>query len=188
MCSIKTCLLFLILIIVSKSRRMSGRMSGSRNSVGEGYGRRQGKFEGFIVGGRFADILDFPHSVYMSIQCLREEIQEFACGGSIINQVMLLTAAHCFEECRPGTKIIVTVGQADKNKDQNHKVTAFVSHPSYDPLLMKHDIALAMLAVPLKFSSSVKRVVLSKVGIYDQPAMLAGWGVTDVIFFYIYKF
>ncbi|XP_026314433.1 serine protease 52-like [Hyposmocoma kahamanoa] len=154
-------------MILTKSRAKSLRKTGSS------------KFEGFIVGGRFANIEDHPHSAYLSIQCLQETFEEFACGGSILNQVMLLSAAHCFADCRPGTKITVAVGDANKNRRKFFEVTTFTVHPQYDNLVMKNDIALAMLAKPLVFSQAVKRVILSQVSIYDQPAMQAGWGVTD---------
>lgn len=169
MCRVKTCFLFTILTILSTSRAKSLRRAGSS------------KFEGFIVGGRFANIVDFPHSAYLSIQCLKDSFEEFACGGSIINQLMLLSAAHCFADCRPGTKTTVSVGDANKNRRQFYQSSTFTIHPQYDGLLMKNDIALAMLVAPLMFGKSVKRVVLSRYGIYDQPAMQAGWGVTDVI-------
>lgn len=175
MCRVKTCFLFTILIVLSKSRAKSLRESGSS------------KFEGFIVGGRFANILDFPHSAYLSIQCLKNTFEEFACGGSIINQVMVLTAAHCFADCRPGTKTVVSVGDANKNRRLFFKATTFTIHPRYDGLLMKNDIALCMMADPLRFSKAVKRVVLTRVPIYNQPAMQAGWGVTDVIIFLLFS-
>lgn len=180
MCSIKTCFLFSILITVSKSRQVNRNGNAVRADEDKD---QAGKFEGFIVGGKFADILDYPHSAFMSINCLKEDFDTFACGSSVINQVMLLTAAHCFEDCLPGTKVTVSVGDADRTRNLFYKVATFTNHPAYDPFVMKNDIALAMLAAPLTFSRSVKRVVLSKVGIYDQPATLAGWGVTDVMFF-----
>ncbi|XP_026314434.1 chymotrypsin-1-like [Hyposmocoma kahamanoa] len=165
---VKTCFTwFTIVVILTKSRTQSLRKTGGS------------KFEGFIVGGRFAKIEDHPHSAYLSIQCLQETFEEFACGGSILNQVMLLTAAHCFADCRPGTRTTVAVGDANKNRKQFFQVTTFTIHPQYDGLLMKNDIALAMLATPLVFNRAVKRVVLSKTGIYDKPATQAGWGVTD---------
>lgn len=174
MIRIKTCCLFTILIILSKSRAKSLRKTGGT------------KFEGFVVGGRFASIFDFPHSAYLSIQCLKDSFEEFACGASIINQVMLLTAAHCYADCLPGTKTTVSVGDANKDKKQFYQVLIFTVHPQYDGLLMKNDIALAMLAKPLVFTKAVKRVVLSKFNIYDQPAVQAGWGVTDVIIFLLF--
>lgn len=175
MCRVKIYFLFSILILFSKSRAKTLRKEGGS------------KFEGFIVGGRFANIQDFPHSAYLSIQCLKESFEEFACGGSIINQVMLLSAAHCFADCRPGTKTTVSVGNANKKRRQFFQVITFTIHPRYDGLLMKNDIALAMLAKPLKFSKTVKRVMLSSIGIYDEPAMQAGWGVTDVIIFLLFS-
>lgn len=145
------------------------------------------KLEGFIVGGSYARIEDFPHSAFLVISCHKQEYEDFTCGSSILNQWMLLTAAHCFDGCRRGTKILVSVGSRTKTKGSFHTVAKFANHGEYDGFDMKNDIAMAILVKPLVFSNKVKRVLLSQVGIYDEPALLAGWGVTDVIFFYYFE-
>lgn len=139
-------------------------------------------FDSFIVGGQYATIKDFPHSAFLVIQCSKKVYEEFTCGASILNQLILLTAAHCFEECQTGTRILVSVGNRIKTKGTFYTVGKFANHGEYNGRIMKNDIALAVLTQPLVFSSSVKRVVLARFAMSDVNALLAGWGVTNVIF------
>lgn len=140
-------------------------------------------FEGYIVGGKYARIQDFPHSAFLMISCYKMEYRDFTCGASILNQLILLTAAHCFEDCEMGTKVLVSVGDRKKTRGKFYNVGKFANHGEYNGRIMKNDIAMAILTKPLVFSSSVKRVILSPNGIYEEPALVAGWGITNVIIF-----
>lgn len=144
------------------------------------------KFEGFIVGGSYAKIEDFPHSAFMVISCYKKGYEDFTCGSSILNQWILLTAAHCFDGCQRGTKILISVGSRTKTKGTFYTVGKFANHADYDGNEMKNDIAMAILVKPLVFGTTVKRVRLSKFEIYNESALLAGWGVTDVIYFLLF--
>lgn len=52
---------------------------------------RPGGGEGYIVGGEIVDIEEYPHQV--SLQWMGG----YFCGGSIITDRWILTAAHCVE-------------------------------------------------------------------------------------------
>lgn len=173
MFNIKACAVFTILTILSESRgKQIARQDRGRES----------HMEGFIVGGQYASIEDFPHAAYLSITCVAEDVtEEFSCGSSILNQVILLSAGHCVANCYPGTNILVSVGSSIKNSKDIYEVADFINHPLYDEEEFSNDIALASLTEPLIYSRVVSRVVLPRVGIYDETAMLSGWGVIDVI-------
>lgn len=178
MFSSTTCFLFIILTILPTYRtNETTTLLNGTNSNGK-------RFEGFIVGGRFAKIQDFPHSAFLAINCRKKYIEDFTCGSSILNQWILLTAAHCLEGCLSGTTIMASVGAAKKTKGTFYSVGKFASHKKYDGDSMKNDVCVIMLADPLVFKSTVKRVQLTQVGIYNEPAVLAGWGVTNVIYLF----
>lgn len=195
MFSSKTYFLFTILTILPKSRpNMTTTLTDIKfadESLPDGSFKNETdseneQFQGYIVGGRYAKIQDFPHSAFMVISCYTRQYgyADFTCGASILNQWILLSAAHCFDGCRAGTKILVSVGARKTTLGTYYSVGKFANHGEYDGHVMKNDIAVAILVKPLVFSSTVKRVRLSRVGIYKEPAMLAGWGVTDVIYIF----
>lgn len=138
------------------------------------------KMQPFIVGGHRAKIVDFPYSVHLGIQ--EDKVGTWMCGGSIINQYLTLTAAHCLYPCTQGSAISVSYG--DENILKSHFTTArsYAIHQRYSDDSLLNDIALVRLNTPLSFNSKVSRVVLMENPPYKEEAAVAGWGVTDVSF------
>lgn len=105
-----------------------------------------------IVGGQFASDNQFPYQVAL---IYRGSIR---CGGSILTEKFILTAAHCLVE-RNGLKIL-----AGTNKLSNGGITRDVAeqipHENYGNFM--NDIALLKLQEPLTFDDSIKPIELGK--------------------------
>lgn len=148
------------------------------------------KFEGFIVGGKLAPIDEHPYSVYLSMSCSTDDA--WMCGGSILNQDIILTAAHCLRSCPRGKtlhKIGINIGSTHKNRGkQKIKAQAFVVHEDYDAQTDAHDIGLIRTNHRMIFGSTVNRVAIMEHPPKFKRAQVAGWGLTDVCFhFWLYK-
>ncbi|XP_073831856.1 transmembrane protease serine 9-like [Musca autumnalis] len=128
-----------------------------------------------IVGGNRAAEGQFPHQV--SVRSTSGNI----CGGSIISEYYVLTAAHCVASGSPPVKkspssIIVKAGSTQLTRGgQMLRVAEIIVHPDYDD--SENDIALVKLEKPLKFSETVKPIALA---IEDPPEgasiVISGWG------------
>ncbi len=94
-----------------------------------------------IIGGKKADYQSFMVAIRDT-----KDNEQF-CGGSWIDEGVIVTAAHCIHGQTP--KLSVTVGSADKNDFNQYstfKVRSAVIHPDFNPERdMKNDIALLFI-------------------------------------------
>ncbi|XP_061707688.1 trypsin alpha-4-like [Cydia pomonella] len=138
--------------------------------------REDNVMTGHIVGGFLSKIESFPFSVYISKSC--NLYRNSSCGASILNQVILLTAAHCFKQCDPFT-INAYSGSVRKYSGFENKVIGFKIHEKYHPIRHSNDIALLRLETELIFGRTVKRIILMKYPPNNTLAVVAGWGWID---------
>lgn len=104
-----------------------------------------------IIDGRDAKIRDFPYSVYLNKLYYPNKF--YACGGSILNERFILTAAHCIcvedENDLPQYTIQYGKTQVDLDSVETIEVMAIHCHPKYDQLTAHNDIAIMELASPI---------------------------------------
>ncbi|XP_058393370.1 granzyme H-like isoform X1 [Diceros bicornis minor] len=111
---------------------------------------------GEIIGGHEAK----PHSrPYMAlVQFLVKEGRKM-CGGALVGEDFVLTAAHCL-----GSSISVTLGahniQKQERTQQVIPVRRAIPHPGYDPNNISNDIMLLELARKAKQTAAVKPLSL----------------------------
>ncbi len=103
----------------------------------EEHGWRSGR----IVGGDDADIEDYPWQV-----ALMQGTTQF-CGGSVIGEEWILTAAHCV--VGPWTAEYIRAGVTNiTDSNQDIAVAEIIVHPDYVSATAGYDIALIKVAEP----------------------------------------
>lgn len=138
------------------------------------------QLNGRIVGGSSAVEKQFPYQVSL---CIKETDVTF-CGGVIINENYVLTAAHCFLSRLSETTIYGLVN-ITHTTDAGTRLgfTNIVPHPHFRAFQPIHDLALLRTNLPIEFSEFVKKVNLP---IHNfQPgsnAVMSGWGLIEVNF------
>ncbi|XP_063618156.1 hypodermin-B-like [Cydia splendana] len=163
--SAKITILILSFIGVIKCRNISYNTNTNRSQL-----------TGKIVRGEFSNIKKFPHSAFVTIE---NGYRYSTCGASILNQAILLTAAHCLSTCTGECNIKAYFGSERKIRGFERNVISFKVHENYDTQTKAQDIALMRLDKDLQFGKKVKRVIIMKTPPKYDEAEIAGWGWTD---------
>ena len=115
--------------------------------------------------------------------------QVFHCGGALISDCFILTAAHCASGFKPDN-LMVVLGDTERYVKEYTEKTFAVDkihiHNSYkhDSGSLNYDIALLQLKCNVSCSSYVRKVCLptrTDFGYYQAgtPCIAAGWGATE---------
>lgn len=137
-----------------------------------------------IVGGTIIDVSTAPWQV--SLKSIASGNSHF-CGGSIISNTWILTAAHCvLGQSASNIKVHCgTTNQTQLSNGQFVQASQIIIHPNYNTTTSDNDIALIRLATPLSFNQNVKSIeYASDCNILNSnlnPGVigtLTGWGAT----------
>ncbi|XP_047987893.1 mast cell protease 1A-like [Leguminivora glycinivorella] len=133
----------------------------------------------FIVGGNFSIIEDFPHVAFLHIKC--KKVGATYCGASIVNQVILLTAAHCLHSCsdKHNFSIRAYTGSVQKYKGRKNIVVGFKVHENYIHKNFTNDVAMLVVKDNIRFGKAVQKITLMKQLPEYKIAEIAGWGWID---------
>ncbi|XP_063599845.1 chymotrypsin BI-like [Penaeus indicus] len=138
-----------------------------------------------IVGGVEATPHSWPHQAALFIDDM------YFCGGSLISNEWVLTAAHCMD----GAGFVeVVLGAHNIRENEASQVsivsTDFFTHENWNSWLLTNDIALIRLPSPVSTNSNIKTVRLpsSDVSVgttvtptgWGRPSDSAG-GISDVL-------
>ncbi|CAL4069405.1 unnamed protein product, partial [Meganyctiphanes norvegica] len=116
---------------------------------------------------------------------------QYYCGGTIVNNLFILSAAHCFYSGGPQipSDILMSIGDhnQDSTSDDIDGITIKVSvervhiHPYYDDATINHDFSLVQLSEPLIFGDLIRPVCLPEndLNTYEgETGTIIGWGTT----------
>ncbi|XP_025986033.1 chymotrypsin-2 [Solenopsis invicta] len=139
------------------------------------------QFSPKIVDGEDAKKGEIPYQV-----SLQEKDSSFHfCGGSILNDYYVITAAHCVDGMFPRSiQVVAGIINLSDIKKSIHNVVKIVMHPKYNEFdSYVNDIALIKVKTPFKNSTTVKPVPLPSKNYVvkaNDVAVVSGWGSKKV--------
>ncbi|MEM6667152.1 MAG: serine protease, partial [Pseudomonadota bacterium] len=135
-----------------------------------------------IVGGSDASLGEFPHQVsLMDASAFNDgtAVERHFCGGSIIGDVWVLTAAHCVEFMIGNQEFFsIGAGSTDLEELEEYALDGIWIHPRYDSSTFDYDFAIIRVNRPLN-DREIPVVTRAdnqfiRVG---NTASISGWGV-----------
>ncbi|XP_053690329.1 CLIP domain-containing serine protease B4-like [Sabethes cyaneus] len=152
-----------------------------------------------IYGGNRTNIDAYPWTVNLIFRESRRDADLFHCGGSLISENYVLTAAHCLDGLTDDYRLDrIRLGEWDLLSEQDCDsesicsdppldvgIESMVSHEGFDKLTLVNDVALIKLNHSVNFTEFVSPVCLplsetAKALDTDDTRFIAvGWGNTE---------
>lgn len=132
----------------------------------------------FIIGGQKAKRGQFPHLV-----AIRKPNNDPHCGGCILSERWILTAAHCTqgEFSRPHN-LIIAAGSHTLIDGTVYRLDRIHNHPKYNQPPFSNDVSLIRTDRAIQFvKGSIQPAHLPTKNIFHGLLVwIAGWGLVEV--------
>ena len=100
-----------------------------------------------------------PHSLPWAVSLQYKGVHD--CGGVILDQWHILTAAHCLDYADDLGNYYARVGAHNRyTSGQLIPIAELINHPTYDESRSTDDIGIIRLAAPIPFSPTVQPICL----------------------------
>ncbi|XP_031624790.1 basement membrane proteoglycan-like isoform X2 [Contarinia nasturtii] len=139
-----------------------------------------------ILNGELVEDGEFPWMVALGYLDANSYKPTFDCGGTIISDSFILTAAHCVKPRPPVKARMGKVSLIDTDEDDvraiNRRIRErdIIAHPQHSSLTKMNDIALIRIRDGIPFSEYIKPACL-ETDYRDKPThfklIVAGWGL-----------
>jgi secreted trypsin-like serine protease len=135
-----------------------------------------------VIGGAPAPVAAYPWQVSLGFVDTPPSLAHF-CGGSVIGDRWIVTAAHCVDGSTQPNSILVTYGTNFLGQGGKQVTLETITlHPEWDPASYDYDIAVIKVAAsiettPINLVDQATASTLVPVGVLGT---VSGWGLTKV--------
>lgn len=140
-----------------------------------------------IINGQPVNVSTVPWQIAMVFADTADDYNAQFCGGSILSENWVVTAAHCVEGTAAADIEILTgvttLGEAGSTRIALQQI---ISHPDYDDWTLEHDIALLEVSSPIPLNGNTRASIglpfeLSAASwpTAGAASTVSGWGNTS---------
>lgn len=136
-----------------------------------------GDFDAQVIGGQPVEEGQYPWLVAVGLSGEADPAERAFCGGSVLTETVVLTAAHCVEEDEP-EDLAVFSGSVDLESDaltETAVADLHVSEDFNDPIAFSNDWALLLLDEPVDAEPIELNHDPEEFGALET----AGWGANE---------
>ncbi|KAJ6636459.1 Serine protease snake [Pseudolycoriella hygida] len=136
-----------------------------------------------IVGGTEANVREFPHMALIGFE--DGNTIHWDCGGTLISEQFVLSAAHCFDSRDYGPARYVRLGEHDLNRKDDGTVVDLriiqsIPHPDYRYPIQYNDIGLFKLERRVELNGAIRPACLpEQSAVQTKSAIATGWGTVS---------
>uniref|UniRef100_A0A8C5LSH1 Peptidase S1 domain-containing protein n=1 Tax=Leptobrachium leishanense TaxID=445787 RepID=A0A8C5LSH1_9ANUR len=136
-----------------------------------------------VVSGRIVGGADAVHGKWPWQAAVEYRATYFICGGSLINERWVLSAAHCFEDDPTPSRYSVYLGLYQLSiyspEGKRSSVENIIINSQYNSKTMRADIALLKMTSPFTYSNYILPICLPAASVSFPAGMecwATGWG------------
>lgn len=144
----------------------------------------QTDLEGRIVGGEVISAYYCPYQVSLRRRTSNKSAYAHTCGGSLLDERTVLTAAHCVNNRLAENFLVVAGSELRAGIDGGivSRVEKIVQHAEYNSSITDNDIALIFVTPPFPVDSHLKIATIELATVEPAAgtvATVSGWGYTQ---------
>lgn len=139
-----------------------------------------------IIGGSVAKRGQFPYQISLrSFEVIFDPdgmVSGFfhRCGGTILNDQWVITAAHCTQYPVDANSLRIVVGAHHlQNDGTEYELSLLINHPDFTQGF--NDISLLKTKYSIQFGDGVQPIAINRKHVNSgEVGIITGWGITEV--------